>query len=1620
MKCLFLAYTQDDARRLIANPTLLSEGVVICTRLEPYLVLRQAQVEVCDVTELYQALDFSDIHSKAALLLVSFQERLSACGSQYGFSFLYKEIDLLSCNVHLLYYFFCEALTAYALAVSIVAKYQPDEVWVNTQPFTRVSQWGLAPPPPTNFENLVWPLIKRPNFVLKDLNTIADIDNGHGLDRLLAQESPLGSPEGKAPPGQSLGDVSSTPSAPPAPSVPGDFSSDILIALQANFLRNYGPIGRQLAESFSISTFDFSARRLSLGWPQGEQAVTFAPTGQNTFLSKEVVSQLLQDAALVGVFSDLPFDLWPLLLPRVRLLLNADIPNAKIQVDISLQALALTRPRLAVLPETGSPLAKTFGAVAQLLGIPRLVIEHGSPVNYQKNHRHSRPDMFHWQYNYHDAADYMCAWGDIGRTIHIEEFGFQASNVRATGWPWVDRTIQPYLRRMVSAGQSASLSNIQNRPLNVLFLSTSTAKFRLHLYETLFKAVNHFSGQLLIRPHGAEDVQLLQDLAQHFNAPVSIDNSASLLDQIEASDIVLAGSTSVMSYAIALEKPCIYVDLLWVRNYKPYAVHGAAIGVQHADELIPAMHALIHDEATRQQQLEHQRKFTPENLGPLDGHAADRILQFIRDVLPDTRPSLPDSQAMTTSPHSLTHLSQANNLRVDIGCGPRKAPGFIGVDIAPAPGVDIVADLSASFPFDDSTVDELRAYDVIEHLVNRINTMNEIWRVCKPGAKIDIRVPSSDGRGAFQDPTHISFWNINSFKYYCVEFPPYIELCHQYGFKGAFRLLKLDHEQSSDQVIHVNAELEVIKPLPQSLAQPTAQSAQEPSQSVSSVQPRQATATPALSPAVQQPRGNAAQVTQAVHPANQDTQGASSPASPSSRLAIIIQKYQKDPDDRAAIANLRYERQRFVQECLNLDSHELETSYPNSIQGYHQMFLYSGILREPLTPAESAFVQEKITVITQNTTGDEYLQHFLVLSLYCRLDQIPLPSSLGILPVWFLPDYLELMLARPPYYQNLGDSDRYYNHFARFFQSLHQAAFQDNVFSPDFIQQIADTTNFIALYFNEHDLKDLYAWRAEFLEAALEQQGHEVDYEFPGRSSHRQKYRLGILASHFDVSAETSSSLTIYEYISREFEVILYTLHPPRSSMGDYCCRSANAVKVLPQSLKDQVDVIRADDLDLLFVGTNITAISNPICWLSVHRLARIQLTSVTSISTTGFRNIDYFLSGQLTDPSPAAQGHYRESLIQVPGSVHCFSYGPGLPESPLSVSREYLGIAEDQVVYTSGANFFKCVPELLHTWATILANVPNSVLLLLPFGPNWSSNYPQRAFIQHVSQIFAEHGVERDRLFILDPQPVPNREDVKAYFSIADIYLDSYPVCGTTSLMEPLELSLPIVSRKGTHLRSAMGSAILDAMDLSDLVVDTHDAYIQLATDIGTNATLRSQYQQKIRQQMQSNPAVLDSQRFGGIVTDTFKQLVDEYEVKALSDRFNLRLLNLLIFPNWQAPEEALLEALAEVIQAIAHHPAANNIALLIDGTNIDADDAELALSSIAMNLMLMDDAELYDNLEISIVDQMTPRQWQALFSNVQGRIVSEVDNFRAIAQAQAGQLSPLTLDALALLGQT
>lgn len=103
-------------------------------------------------------------------------------------------------------------------------------------------------------------------------------------------------------------------------------------------------------------------------------------------------------------------------------------------------------------------------------------------------------------------------------------------------------------------------------------------------------------------------------------------------------------------------------------------------------------------------------------------------------------------------------------LKVDIGSGISPYPGYISVDLHES--AHIKWDLNDGLPFGDNTVGVLNASHILEHLKDPVKSMREIHRVLAHGGWAFIEVPSTDGRGAFQDPTHVSFWNENSFLYY--------------------------------------------------------------------------------------------------------------------------------------------------------------------------------------------------------------------------------------------------------------------------------------------------------------------------------------------------------------------------------------------------------------------------------------------------------------------------------------------------------------------------------------------------------------------------------------------------------------------------------------------------------------------------------------------------------------------------------------------------------------------------------------------------------------------------------------------------------------------------------------
>jgi len=97
-------------------------------------------------------------------------------------------------------------------------------------------------------------------------------------------------------------------------------------------------------------------------------------------------------------------------------------------------------------------------------------------------------------------------------------------------------------------------------------------------------------------------------------------------------------------------------------------------------------------------------------------------------------------------------------LRLNLGCGAKRLNGYVNVDKFGEP--DLRHDLEVfPWPWDDNAVSEILLVHVLEHLggdsPTYLKIVQEMYRVCEPGARIKIVVPHFRHDFFFDDPTHV-------------------------------------------------------------------------------------------------------------------------------------------------------------------------------------------------------------------------------------------------------------------------------------------------------------------------------------------------------------------------------------------------------------------------------------------------------------------------------------------------------------------------------------------------------------------------------------------------------------------------------------------------------------------------------------------------------------------------------------------------------------------------------------------------------------------------------------------------------------------------------------------------
>lgn len=571
----------------------------------------------------------------------------------------------------------------------------------------------------------------------------------------------------------------------------------------------------------------------------------------------------------------------------------------------------------------------------------------------------------------------------------------------------------------------------------------------------------------------------------------------------------------------------------------------------------------------------------------------------------------------------------------------------------------------------------------------------------------------------------------------------------------------------------------------------------------------------------------------------------------------IVAAYGENPGDAAGREELQALQQGVMKFVVTTPVEELERRWKGNFATVFRALMKSGLAHEP--PSEAAVGQCEVldqAIADSVAKGAFDFRPLLARMLVAPAHRGTVRFEPDAIPGWLVDDYLAYVLHAPDVFVVAGEADEYHGHVLACLRAIVRrvrTAPRDALTRQAVVAAVK--MKFIPLYFASGNTREAVEARGQIIEYFLRQKGATIDYVPPKRPAGRERIRVGFLNAHFGAQTETHVTLPMLQLDREKFEVQLFAVAKNPGPLEDRCRSFAEAFHVLPASLDERVETVRRAALDVVVIGTNVTAVTNDVALMATHRLAPLQLVSYCSPVSTGLKHVDGYITGTLND-GPGLQAHFSETLRYCEGAPGCFDYAVERGATK-TFDRTALGIGKDDVVFVNAGACYKILPEMQETWAKILKAVPDSRLLLLPFNPNWSRAFPVKQFERTLVAACERHGVDHRRLILAGS--LPSRADVKALERVADIYLDTYPFSGSISVVDPLELGLPVVVRQGPTHRGRMAAALLREIGMSDLICQSEDDYIETAARLARDPVQRHDARDRIAAAMATKPKFID-----------------------------------------------------------------------------------------------------------------------------------------------------------------
>ena len=193
---------------------------------------------------------------------------------------------------------------------------------------------------------------------------------------------------------------------------------------------------------------------------------------------------------------------------------------------------------------------------------------------------------------------------------------------------------------------------------------------------------------------------------------------------------------------------------------------------------------------------------------------------------------------------------------------------------------------------------------------------------------------------------------------------------------------------------------------------------------------------------------------------------------------------------------------------------------------------------------------------------------------------------------------------------------------------------------------------------------------------------------------------------------------------------------------------------------------------------------------------------------------LDFVITDRHAQPEPDSP-YFCEKPLYLDGSFLPLC----LPSTTTrQAARDEFGLPEDAFVMASFGNVYKLNRALFDHWLAILQRSPKALLWLIDDNPTSRNNLMDYA---------GRRGVDVSRIRF---SPRVHHAEYRAYLSVADLFLDTWPYnCGSTA-NDVIGVGVPILTVTGRSMVSRMGASILHALNAGAMVARDLQHYEELA----------------------------------------------------------------------------------------------------------------------------------------------------------------------------------------------